>query len=1045
MITVNKRALADYFPSKTHQMILTEPLRATELTEAYDIDATIDGGGPTGQAGALRLGIARALIELDPELRPALKQAGFLTRDAAEKESKKYGLKKARKAPQYSQALERCAASAHRGLRSIPHVWHARGAEVRDRRRARGREPRADAGAGARPRARRGSRARWRTASWSGATPAGRGRCSRRRLIAGLTAEGVEVTTLGVVPTPAVAWLAAAEGAAGAVISASHNPFADNGVKLFPPAASKLTDEVEAALEAELHALLAPPGARRRRARATPSARSSTAPTGVDRWADSVVALDRGPRARRAVASWSTAPTAPPPRSRPRCCGRSAPTVEVLHDEPDGTNINAGCGSTHPEDLQTGRRRRAAPTSGSPSTATPTGCWPSTPTGRLIDGDQIIAICAIDRRDHGRLAKDTVVVTVMTNLGFRLGMARARHRGPRGARRRPLRARGAGRRGSVARRRAERARRSSPTWPPPATGCSPPCSSSTSCAARAGRSRDLADAAMTRLPQVLRNVRVADEGHGRHRDAGRRHRGGRGRARRPRPGAGPRERHRAARAGDGRGPHRTSRRRPRPTAWCARWRASGRADPAGTLVRSPNRKATTSVCGIIAVLRGPGARLDLPPADVLDRLDRGPAARSTTPTRSPRPTGAAELLEELDGLLRSPDGVALLVRDREVAARTAAVGAAVGDWVAAVEAEPRRRTVLPTGHSLEDGQRRAAPAQGRAVGRGARPPADRRRPCASSSATEPVVVGHRGRHLDPAGAVRARPARGARPRLGRAHRARPRPRPRPRRSRGRRAWSPRAARDHLFRSNAVRTPEGHLSFVYKAAAEIGELGDNTAAMRADLLADDLLRLALTGERASAVVLGHTRWASIGIISPAQRPPVDSLELDGDAGPVRHRRPQRRRRQLRRPEGGRRAPPRRRDHHRRQGHPHPRVAPPGRGRRPHRPRSATRWPASRARWPSAPARATHPDHLLLALRGSGQALYVGLADGCFVVASEPYGLVELTPSYLRLDGDTPANPENPNASRGQIVVLDGARAGPLEGITRQAYDGTAAAR
>jgi small subunit ribosomal protein S9 len=102
-ITVNGRALADYFPSKTHQMILTEPLRATELTEAYNVDATIFGGGQTGQAGALRLGIARALIEIDPELRPSLKKAGFLTRDAREKESKKYGLKKARKAPQYSK------------------------------------------------------------------------------------------------------------------------------------------------------------------------------------------------------------------------------------------------------------------------------------------------------------------------------------------------------------------------------------------------------------------------------------------------------------------------------------------------------------------------------------------------------------------------------------------------------------------------------------------------------------------------------------------------------------------------------------------------------------------------------------------------------------------------------------------------------------------------------------------------------------------------------------------------------------------------------
>ena len=102
-ITVNKRPLADYFPNDTHRMILTEPLTATELTEAYDIDATLHGGGPTGQAGALRLGIARALIALDAELRPGLKKAGFLTRDAREKESKKYGLKKARKAPQYSK------------------------------------------------------------------------------------------------------------------------------------------------------------------------------------------------------------------------------------------------------------------------------------------------------------------------------------------------------------------------------------------------------------------------------------------------------------------------------------------------------------------------------------------------------------------------------------------------------------------------------------------------------------------------------------------------------------------------------------------------------------------------------------------------------------------------------------------------------------------------------------------------------------------------------------------------------------------------------
>ena len=102
-ITVNKLAFEDYFTSATHRMLVTEPLRLTEKSEAWDIDVTIDGGGVSGQAGAFRMGIARALIELEPELRGTLKKAGFLTRDAREKESKKYGLKKARKAPQYSK------------------------------------------------------------------------------------------------------------------------------------------------------------------------------------------------------------------------------------------------------------------------------------------------------------------------------------------------------------------------------------------------------------------------------------------------------------------------------------------------------------------------------------------------------------------------------------------------------------------------------------------------------------------------------------------------------------------------------------------------------------------------------------------------------------------------------------------------------------------------------------------------------------------------------------------------------------------------------
>ena len=101
--TINRRTLADYFPSRTQQMLIVDPLKTTQTAEQYDLDATLDGGGISGQAGALQLGIARALLELDPEARGILKKAGFLTRDSRKKESKKYGLKKARKAPQYSK------------------------------------------------------------------------------------------------------------------------------------------------------------------------------------------------------------------------------------------------------------------------------------------------------------------------------------------------------------------------------------------------------------------------------------------------------------------------------------------------------------------------------------------------------------------------------------------------------------------------------------------------------------------------------------------------------------------------------------------------------------------------------------------------------------------------------------------------------------------------------------------------------------------------------------------------------------------------------
>ena len=100
---INGTALDVYFPTAASRMVVTEALTVTETTESYDISASIHGGGISGQAGALRMAIARSLLELDPESRGTLKSAGLLTRDSRKKESKKYGLKKARKAPQFTK------------------------------------------------------------------------------------------------------------------------------------------------------------------------------------------------------------------------------------------------------------------------------------------------------------------------------------------------------------------------------------------------------------------------------------------------------------------------------------------------------------------------------------------------------------------------------------------------------------------------------------------------------------------------------------------------------------------------------------------------------------------------------------------------------------------------------------------------------------------------------------------------------------------------------------------------------------------------------
>lgn len=250
-----------------------------------------------------------------------------------------------------------------------------------------------------------------------------------------------------------------------------------------------------------------------------------------------------------------------------------------------------------------------------------------------------------------------------------------------------------------------------------------------------------------------------------------------------------------------------------------------------------------------------------------------------------------------------------------------------------------------------------------------------------------------------------------------------------------------AARTHdpLFASMAVRESEGCLGFVYKAAAEIGELGDNTRALRRAILDDDLLRRALRAENASALVIGHTRWASVGIISQPNAHPLDSGEpdrsdvpyvtavLNGDVDNFAD---------LKASESLRIDPEITTD---------AKVIPTLASRRMAGgadPVEAFRETANMLEGSVAVAAsaASLPDDLLLAVRGSGQALYLGTTEDAYIVASEPYGVVEVADRYLRIDGETRSDPANP-ATRGQLIHLAGADAGTVEGIERWAYDGS----
>ncbi len=241
-------------------------------------------------------------------------------------------------------------------------------------------------------------------------------------LTAGLASEGTDVVDLGVLPTPGIAFASQTGQVPAAVISASHNPFADNGVKLFAAGGRKLDDEVEEVLEAELTQVLGggaagksplPSGAGVGRLESDDAAVADYVAHLVDtlegRSLDGLrVVVDCAQGAAFRVA--------------PMALAELGAEVEVIGAEPDGTNINDGCGSTYPEGLQDAVVARGADV-GLALDGDADRVLAVDGSGGLVDGDQLLAMCALDLRSRGRLRGDTAVVTVMTNLGFHQAMA----------------------------------------------------------------------------------------------------------------------------------------------------------------------------------------------------------------------------------------------------------------------------------------------------------------------------------------------------------------------------------------------------------------------------------------------------------------------------------------------------------------------------------------------------------------------------------------------------------------------------------------------
>ena len=249
-----------------------------------------------------------------------------------------------------------------------------------------------------------------------GRDPRASGEFLEAAVVAGLASAGVDVLRLGVLPTPAVAFLTAdLDADLGVVLSASHNPMPDNGVKFLARGGHKLADELEDAVEAQLlEEWQRPVGDGVGRVRDVPDAASRyiehVLATTTQRLDGLNVVVDCAHGAAFAVS--------------PQVLRSAGATVTTIGCDPDGININAGCGSTHLELLQQAVMEQGAD-AGIAHDGDADRCLAVAADGSVVDGDQILAILALAMRAEGRLAHDTVVATVMSNLGFKLGMKSA--------------------------------------------------------------------------------------------------------------------------------------------------------------------------------------------------------------------------------------------------------------------------------------------------------------------------------------------------------------------------------------------------------------------------------------------------------------------------------------------------------------------------------------------------------------------------------------------------------------------------------------------